>query len=473
MGALPLYRLGVHNNSLVNVMRGLKERVYKVNGPAGLQPPPKPDDAVFAGLDGFRRLLVKQVGRARAWTYDEFLLSCRPSKRTLYAQAVASLLQRPLSKEDARITTFVKAEKIDLQTKDDPAPRLIQPRQPRYNAWVGRYIKAAESRIYAAIDGVWGRETVMSGYNALDVARHLRGHWDQWDDTVAIGLDASRFDQHVSSQALEWEHSVYNQLYKCPKLREVLKWQLSNQCTALTPEGKVLYTVDGCRMSGDMNTSLGNKLIMCGLVWQYCQEAGVKATLANNGDDCVLFVRRRSVSRVIDTLPGWFLRYGFTMKVEDPVDVFEQIEFCQQRPVEVEAGRWLMTRSPEKGLAKDLMFIGPGTDVRRDYMRWAGGVGKAGLAAYGGVPIVQEVYRWMASLGPGRELDPYSGIGAASKNMTRTYTEPTSECRASYYLAWGISPVEQCSRERSIREALKTVPAMVESILQVDHLSIT
>jgi len=161
------------------------------------------------------------------------------------------------------------------------------------------------------------------------------------------------------------------------------------------------------------------------------------------------------------------------MKVEDPVDVFEQIEFCQQRPVEVEAGRWLMTRSPEKGLAKDLMFIGPGTDVRRDYMRWAGGVGKAGLAAYGGVPIVQEVYRWMASLGPSRELDPYSGIGAASKNMTRTYTEPTSECRASYYLAWGISPVEQCSRERSIREALKTVPAMVESILQVDHLSIT
>lgn len=472
VGIRAQYRLGVHNNSLVNVLRGLTERVYTVERGGELVAPPTPEAQVFDELRSFGEKLVRTVGRANPWSYDEFVSSCRGSKRKLYEQAVASLQQTPLSRKDAQLRSFVKAENLDLEAKADPAPRMIQPRSPRYNAWVGRYIKAAEHRIYAAIDDIWGSETVMSGYNALDVARLLRKKWDRWHDTVAVGLDASRFDQHVSVEALKWEHGVYNGIYKDAQLARKLKWQLHNCGIALTDEGKVTYHVEGKRMSGDMNTSLGNKMIMCALVHEYCRQKGLTTELANNGDDCVVFMRKRSLNRFSAGLTEWFTRFGFTMKVEAPVDIFEQIEFCQQKPVNT-GDRWLMTRSPHKGLAKDVTMIGVNPrDAVRDYHAWASGVGVAGLAAYGGMPVVQEVYKWMAGLGSKpKVVNEYSGLGAASKGMHGEYREPTPQCRASYYLAWGVTPLAQVLAEQQIRSATTSLTGPL-SIDLVNHLSI-
>lgn len=473
VGMRTRFKLGVHNNSLTNVLRGLTERVYRVEGPDGsLVPPPAPQEGIFSRLGKFRDLVIGRVGRSNPWTYAEFLSSCRGSRRTLYAKAIESLQARPLDHRDAELLSFVKAEKLDLEAKSDPAPRMIQPRSPRYNAWVGRYLKAIEHRIYQAIDEVWGRPTVMSGYNALDVARHMRGHWEQWTDTVAIGLDASRFDQHVSVEALEWEHGVYNAIYRDARLAQVLKWQINNRGLARTAEGTVKYKVDGKRMSGDMNTSLGNKLIMCALVWQYVRERGLTASLVNNGDDCVVFLRKGSVQAFSTGLSEWFLRYGFTMKVEAPVSVFERIEFCQHRPV-YDGQVWLMTRSPVKGLAKDFTMIGVNPrNVTGDFARWAVGVGTAGVAAYGGIPVVQEAYSRLTGFGlTGAVIDQHSGLGAAARGMKRHYSTPGPECRASYFLAWGVTPALQVVVERQIRAASmrQGAPYLID---QVDHLSI-
>lgn len=474
VGLRTRFKLGVHNNSLTNVLRGLTERVYRVEGPDGaLVPPPEPEIGAFERLEKFRGLVTGRVGRSSPWTYAEFLDSCRGSKRTLYAKAIASLETQPLERRDADLLSFVKAEKLDLESKRDPAPRMIQPRSPRYNAWVGRYLKAVEHRLYQAIDEVWGRPTVMSGYNALDVARHMRGHWEQWTDTVAIGLDASRFDQHVSVEALRWEHGVYNAIYRDPKLAKVLEWQIHNRGIARTTEGTVKYTVDGKRMSGDMNTSLGNKLIMCALVWQYVRERGLVASLVNNGDDCVVFLRRGAVQSFTNGLSEWFLKFGFNLKVEKPVDVFEQIEFCQQRPV-FDGKVWLMTRSPVKGLAKDFTMIGVNPrNVSGDFARWAVGVGTAGIAAYGGIPVVQEAYARLAGFGStGLVIDQHSGLGAAARGMRRGLHPPGPECRASYYLAWRITPAMQVLIERQMRTATVKLGSPY-SIDLVDHLSIT
>lgn len=466
------YRLGVHNNSLMNVQRGLVERVYKVERNGQLGPPPSPEPGAYERLTRFAELVVRSVGGASPWDYEEFILSCRGSKRRLYRNAVDSLQQSPLSRRDAILRTFVKAEKIDLESKADPAPRLIQPRSPRYNAWVGRYLKAIEHRIYNAIDEVWGMETVMSGYNALDVARLLRKHWDRKDNLVAVGLDASRFDQHVSVDALLWEHGVYNAIYSDPRLAEVLSWQITNRGTAYTSEGTVQYEVRGKRMSGDMNTSLGNKLLMCAMVWEFCRAFSLDASLANNGDDCVVFLPKHQVKTLVEHLPRWFTEMGFTMKVEAPVDVFEQIEFCQQRPVNL-GDRYVMTRSPVKGLAKDVTMLNP--DPMRpveSYLRWAAGVGEAGLAAYGGVPVVQELYRRMGMMHARPvKLEGYSGLAAAAQNLSGQWSEPTAICRASYYLAWGIAPEMQVALETMIRDMPIDTQSLF-TIAQVDHLTI-
>ncbi len=116
----------------------------------------------------------------------------------------------------------------------------------------------------------------MKGMDVRTVAKVLREKWDMFPNPVAIGLDASRFDQHVSVPALEFEHSVYLSCFKQKKHRErlakLLKLQLENHCTGYAEDGVIKYTTTGTRMSGDMNTSLGNCVLMCSLIHSYLLE---------------------------------------------------------------------------------------------------------------------------------------------------------------------------------------------------------
>jgi hypothetical protein len=56
-------------------------------------------------------------------------------------------------------------------------------------------------------------------------------------------------------------------MFRSKELAELLKWQLQNKGFARTIDGLIKYSVEGCRMSGDMNTALGNCTIMCALVY--------------------------------------------------------------------------------------------------------------------------------------------------------------------------------------------------------------
>jgi hypothetical protein len=334
---------GVHNSSLSNTVRGLVERVYLVQQDGVFTPPPKPQPDLFsARMQEFKSLLVKActfTGGFHQIPKQEFVDCYRGRRRTLYQQAADSLDVRPISRRDAELKTFVKAEKINFTAKQDPAPRVIQPRDPRYNVEVGRYLKKVEHTIYDGIAKVMTRKsslgwnvTVNKGMNAKETAALIVGKFSKYRRPVAIGLDASRFDQHVSSTALRWEHSVYSDLFKDKYLDKLLGWQIHNIGRAYCADGKVKYEVNGCRMSGDMNTALGNCVLMCGMVYSYMQSKGIKYDLINNGDDCVL-IFEKDHERKLDDLSSWFHDMGFTMKVEDPVYTIEEIEFCQTQPV--------------------------------------------------------------------------------------------------------------------------------------------
>jgi hypothetical protein len=117
-----------------------------------------------------------------------------------------------------------------------------------------------EKKVYKAIDEVFGSPTVMSSYNAQQLADILHSKWSQFDKPVCVGMDASRFDQHVSTQALRFEHDLYYNIFgKAPFLQQLLSWQLDNRGRAYASDGRFYYRKRGSRMSGDMNTSLGNK----------------------------------------------------------------------------------------------------------------------------------------------------------------------------------------------------------------------
>ena len=234
--------------------------------------------------------------------------------------------------EDSRLNVFVKYEKTDRTTKKDPVPRIISPRDPKYNIRVGRYLKPLEHKLFKSINDLFGHETIMKGYNALASARLMREKWDNYSKPVAVGLDASRFDQHVSYDALSWEHDIYVECFPQRKhksrLMSLLTHQLINRCSGELADGLLEYQVTGTRMSGDMNTSMGNCLLMCSMIYAYLEKRGVSGMLANNGDDCVVFMETRDLPVFMEGLSSWFLEMGFNMAIEAPVYSFEEVEFC-------------------------------------------------------------------------------------------------------------------------------------------------
>lgn len=442
------YEYLVHNASLVNVTRGLVERVFCVMDKAGkLVRPPRPRAGAFQRkLGEVGQQLSSIVGYCHHWTRDEFVASYNGPRRASYERAAATLDSQPLTVLDSYLSTFVKAEKINSTTKPDPPPRVIQPRGQRYNIEVGRYLKPLEPRLMKAIDKLWGSKTAIKGYTVEKVGQIMAEKASRFKEPVFVGLDASRFDQHCSKEALQWEHSIYNSIFKCPLLAEMLTWQLSNRGTAYTTDGKVKYTVEGCRMSGDMNTSMGNYLIMSALCYQFCKDVGLDAELANCGDDCVLFLETEDLGK-LSALPTWFLKMGYTMKVEEPVYELEQVEFCQMHPVRTARG-WVMVRRPDTVMTKDCCVVRGGMTTSK-LGDWLGAQRAGGLSLAGDVPILNAFYRCF----PAKESDCVSDYAAPHKFQAgQQYGSITSECRYSFWLAFGLTPDEQEAMERELEQ---------------------
>lgn len=450
--------MGVHNNDLENVLRGLRERVFAVEKDGGLVSPPRPAPKHFERVLGScRDQLVSRLGHCHPCTDEEFLSHYKGAKRTRYEQAVHDNIAKGCPRWASYLNTFVKAESINFDAKPDPAPRVIQPRHPRYNAALGRYIQPLEGRVYRALGKMCGGPTVMKGYNADQVGKIVASAWDEFPDAVAVSLDASRFDQHVSVSALQLEHSVYLNTYAktltptdFKELKQLLSWQVSNRGFVHLPEAEITYEVQGNRMSGDMNTALGNCLLMCLMVKAYCDEKSIKFRLLDNGDDATVIFSRKDEGKFLDGIKGWFLKMGFTMKVEDPVYHLEGIEFCQTHPVLVGLN-YRMVRNPLVALSKDCLwkapaFIGDAIDPVAA-ANWLHAVGECGGSLTSGVPVMESFYAHLRQYHSRGKAQGFgqgeSGFERMARGMCRSPQAIGPEHRVSFWLAFGILPDTQ------------------------------
>lgn len=456
-GFSPEHNLGVYNNNVDTIERAFTERYFLCKDGEGFRPALEVGPSSFKApaLSEFRKLVVDAMPSLPVLSRTSVVQMYRGGKRRVYEAAYASLQQEPLCERDARLASFAKFEKQDIEK----APRGINPRSPRYNLELGRYLKHAEHHFFRAINRAFGRKTratVIKGFNADDSAEILHEKWSRFEKPVAIGLDAIKFDMHVSQQALKYEHSHYTSLFPGnKKLRQLLRWQLVNKGTAYCADGRVDFEMLGTRSSGDLNTSLGNCIIMCGLVWAYARELGISIELANNGDDCVVFMEEHDVARFEEGLSRWFKRKGFAMTVEEPVREFEQIEFCQTHPVKLTTG-WRMVRNLTAVLRKDPMCLIPLPNVGV-YQKWLDAVGTCGGNLSEGVPIHSFVYDVFKRHGKpaGRLIDEVFrnrsqlqlGVGLKHGAVI------APETRVSYYYAFGVLPDTQVAYERWLREA--------------------
>jgi len=439
----------VHNSNLENIKRGIFERVYfSKDGLGGLGPPLKPRPLAIRRLHLFRTMVLKRLLPPTSPLTDQEFLDCYPArKQKLYQNAIESLKVRPIRRADAYLSTFVKAEKVNFTAKPDPAPRVIQPRSPRFNITVGKYLKPVEKRLYQAIAKLYGSTTVCKGLNAKHRGQLLAKKWRRFTRPLAIGLDASRFDQHCSKPILQYEHGFYNKIWKSRDLQRLLSWQCENVGFCRVDNGELFYTVSGCRMSGDMNTALGNCIVMCALIWTCMKELNVKKfELMNDGDDCVLIVEEHQLPK-LRNLVSWFEDFGFRMKREPDIRELEKVEFCQCQPV-FDGQGYVMVRNPHIACAKDLISFKT-IQSAPDYDFLRGSISECGLSLASGIPVQQAFYQCLGRgvVKPRKAKFRSTGMEFMAKGMSKKVRPIAPETRYSFYVAFDITPDEQVAME--------------------------
>lgn len=439
-------KYGVHNASPNNLVRGIAERVLYLAEGGKLRSTPRPASGVFERLKTVRNRLLRSLRPTPVCAMEDYPLLYNGRKRKVYERAVESLFGKSISRVDSYVSTFVKAEKVNFTAKPDPAPRVIQPRSPRYNVCVGRYLKPFEHEVVRGFQKAFGYSVVCKGMNADQVGCQIHENWTTFADPVAVGLDAHRFDQHVSVEALQFEHSIYNSVFRSRELAQLLGWQLHNKGFGRIDNFLAKYTTEGCRMSGDINTGLGNCIIMSMLVLNYFEENQIKARLTNNGDDCVVICDRCDLHK-LDRLTPYFLEFGFRLAREPTVDVLERVVFCQSQPVLV-GNEYRMVRNPWTAMSKDCVSLLSWSDPAQ-FDTWRSAIGTCGRELTRGVPVWEKFYANLRGTNPrlgGLESVYDSGLGFMARGV-KEVRDITPESRYSFWLAFDILPDLQTALE--------------------------
>lgn len=469
----PSHTLGVYNNNVRTVERAFQERYFLCKTAEGFEPALTVRPHIYERnkfLTEFKKKVTDACRDAPVVPLPQVVEAYTGPKRRIYQSAMESLSREPLVEKDSYLTSFVKYEKQDL----GKAPRVINPRSPRYNLVLGKYLKFLEKRVYRGINKAFGAHTahtVIKGLNVEEAGAVAAAKWRRFKKPVAVGLDASKFDMHTSEPALRYEHSTYTDIFPfATELKKILRWQLTNRGVAYCEDGRVKFKMKGKRSSGDLNTSLGNCIIMCGLIYAYIMLREMDGELLNNGDDCVVIMEQDDLEKFLEGLNKWFAIYGYRMTVEKPVYEFEEIEFCQAKPVYVD-GEPRMVRNITSVLQKDPMCLIPiqGPNVLK---QWYAAVGDCGLSICSGLPVMQEYYEMYRRSGTSysegflQHVQKNTSHLERMRGMIQKARVVTAATRCSFYYAFGVLPAHQIELECLFKRT--TLGADVEEILHED-----
>lgn len=388
-------------------------------------------------------------------TDEDFCNRYSGMKRRRYESACAELNAHGLHAKDCYCTMFVKCENINPTAKFRPEPRAIQFRAPKFNVAISRYLKPIEEHIYRmALHGKYftGLPVVAKGMNTYQRASMIQQKMSQFANPRVISLDGKRFDLHVNKDLLKFEHKFYAMFNNDPEFLDLLRKQLAN--TVVSRRG-FRYKTSGGRMSGDMNTGLGNCVITVMMIAAYTQSTlKCKVDLLVDGDDFLIFIDESNLSKFMSTFEEAFLSFGMEMEFAGVASTMEEIEWCQTRPVQVQAGRWRMIRDPIRVLSH--VLVGKKWQVSRQKSLMSA-IALCEQALAQGVPVLQNMARalWrnggesIQHLYELEKKDPIfwrASMELSWDTMLRKgfeFVEPSLEARESFAKAFGISVQQQ------------------------------
>lgn len=345
----------------------------------------------------------------------------------------------------ATTRAFLKIEGTVHTTAKINVPRFINPRHPMYNCLLGRYLSHLESAILKGFDKLYGHDyTMMKGLDVFERVKIAQRYFSQgyW----AYSLDMARFDQHVNKLLLQIEHGVYTGLFPGDEeLVKLLREQLSNRVIFKAPDGSFKINEWVGRCSGDVNTSLGNCILM-GLMCKGLVRSDQK--LMCDGDDTIIWAKPGTFD--VSIAARHFAKYGMKMTLESIATKPEELTFCQHHFVQTPSGL-RMCRSPTKAMMRDVMSFGVNGGDLKQYKKLLYAVGECGMSQYYGLPILQSIYQMNLRIGFNskqkiyRELSRSNfGMGATTK---RDAVPIEAQTRVSFWEATGFTPLEQVTIE--------------------------
>lgn len=405
--------------------------------------------------------------QARPCKYEDVYAHYSGAKRARYQRAHANLLkQGKIVREDqAKVKMFVKMEAYKFD-EDKPYPdcRAIQFRSFEYTLQLAAIIRRAEHKMYLASDipGFGIGRHFGKNLSPVGLGQALRKTYDSIPGCKIVLLDISRFDAHVSPELIEhvehqfWKHATFH-----PQLAEMLKWKLKNKGSARCGDDWVTYEVNGERMSGDADTGASNCVDVACALASLAKENNITEFGMNvNGDDSVFFYNGDLSDKAIT---DHFDKLGMEVKVEGRPETFEEIDYCQARPVRVN-GVWTMVRNPQKVLTK-IGFTHKRQGVS-NYLKRVHTTCLGELSLARGVPIIQPFLERVLCLTKSQMnkrssknpilksaiADSYRLSGWLPSDWQSGRTQPiTTESRASFSRAFGVTITEQLALEDRIR----------------------
>lgn len=390
---------------------------------------------------------------------DHFLNRYSGLKRKRYEQAAQELELYGLMPRDYRCTTFVKCENVCPPKKIQPDPRAIQFRSAKFNVAISKYLKPIEEKIYQLrlYGKYFGKLPVIAkGFNSSERAKIIQAKMQRFARPCVVSIDGKRFDLHVNRKLLRFEQKFYKMFNSNPEFMRLLKEQLRNKCS--TRRG-LSYETDGGRMSGDMNTGLGNCVVSVEMFVAYVVEILQEdADMFVDGDDLLIFIDESSLEKLQATLIDAYLQFGMEMEVEEVAREMEEINWCQTRPVMVD-GAYRMVRDPLRVMSH--VLVGKKWQKGRQYDLMSA-IALCEMALNRGVPVLQEMAMalWRNGNQAVRKLwevemkDPIfwrAQAEASWDQIVRRGPDPreiTYSARMSFAHAFGISPEQQGDWER-------------------------
>lgn len=429
------WRVAMHANTVENQIVAITNRVLTVT------PVPEP-----ASIERLRRIAIQLARHLPFGTRQglaDFYQSYSGRKRLRYEQAQENLQSTGLRKRHARVTMFVKPDKINTVAKENPDPRPIQFRAPEYCVELASYLKPLEHALYGlrmTHPNLKGKTRLVGkGLNQRDRAILLEAKMKEFASPVVVSLDMSRFDLHVSRELLQVEHEVYlNRFRHDRKLARLLRWQLDNEGSS--KEG-VRYKTHGRRMSGDMNTALGNCILMIVMVIDMLAEGGVVGQILDDGDDCLVVLNLPDLDKFL-RVAALASRYGMTVKVENVAFCMEDVEWCQSRPILTVLG-WKFVRNPWKIFNTSLLGTKWLRMTEKQRLAHLRAIGDCELILNRGVPVLQAYACALIRNSKGVESNTSHLDEGDFRRMTRESAPALSvdisfEARKSFERAFGI-----------------------------------